>query len=89
MPCVLAPHQTESGQGSPDHNAVQAYYHVLVRPASSQHLFGPEWQGAHAIIHCTDDNMRLLWHALRWRHASHQDLCEKRGRFPPREAKPA
>ena len=47
----------------PDHNAAQAYYHVLVRPASSQYLFGPEWQGAHAILHCTDDGVRLLRHA--------------------------
>ena len=45
------------------HNEVQAYYHVLVRPAPSQHLCGPERQGAHAIIHCPDDNVRLLRHA--------------------------
>jgi hypothetical protein len=47
----------------PGHDAAQAYYYVLVRPASSQHLFGSERQCAHAVIHCLDDDMRLLRHA--------------------------
>jgi hypothetical protein len=37
---------------------------VLLRPASLQHLFGPERQDAHAVIHCPDDDVCLLKHAV-------------------------
>jgi hypothetical protein len=31
--------------------------------AAGEFLFGPEWQGAHRVIHCTDDSVHLLRHA--------------------------
>src|SRR5689334_10651584 len=44
----------------PGHNEAQTYHHVPVRPGLSQYLCRPERQGAYAVIHCPDDNMRLL-----------------------------
>jgi hypothetical protein len=36
-----------------------------------------------------DETVCVYCGTPRWRYASRQDLCDKCGRFPPREAKPA